>query len=73
MSNELNTVLKEVNSQRRIDGLAPVTAKGNGWVIVDYIYDQLASETLYGARTARQALKRKQMLERAKSQVLETA
>lgn len=73
MSNELNTVLKEVNSARRVEGLAPVTVKGNGWVIVDYIYDQLASETLYGARTARQALKRKQLLERAKDQVLETA
>ena len=56
-----------------MEGLDTVEASSQRWVVLDYIYDQLASETLYGARTARQARTRKQFLELAKSQLLETA
>lgn len=73
MSQELKTIVTEVNRARKLEGLPAVTAEGNSWVIVDYIYDQLASETLYGERTALQARKRKALLESAKQQVLETA
>jgi hypothetical protein len=74
MSQELNQVVTELNRERKFEGHAPVDAASRErWVVLDYIYDQLASETLYGPRTARQAQKRKRELESAKSQLLEQA
>ena len=73
MSQELKQVVKDLNRARKMEGPDNVEASSQRWVVLDYIYDQLASETLYGARTARQARTRKQFLELAKSQLLETA
>lgn len=72
MSQELSTVINELNLQRRLEGLDPVDPVSQRWAVINYIYDQLAGEKLYGTRTARQASKRKQQLELAKEQLLET-
>lgn len=74
MSAELNLVVTELNRERKFNGDAPVDAASRQrWVVLDYIYDQLTGENLYGPRTARQAQKRKRELETAKSQLLEQA
>jgi hypothetical protein len=71
MANELDTVIKSINSKRKLDGLDPIDS-ADRWVILDHLYDEMAGHNLY-ARTPRQAQKHKKFLETAKSQLLEAA
>lgn len=74
MSNELNTFLNEINRKRKFNSEQPIDASTQQWLILDHIYDELAPNNLHAAsgRTPLQARKRKQFLELAKEQLLET-
>lgn len=75
MAKELNEVIKNINSKRKLFGEPEVDVEGQKWLIMDHIYTEKSPENLYadGERTPRQARTRKIFLEAAKEQLLEIA